>query len=134
MSAGWRCVLGAALALVACAPSPGPRATPPAGGQAASGVGPGISIDQALSPDLDGPLLVNGWLWRRGDGVLRLCSALTGGSPPRCEEPSLEVAGFDLGRGLELRRDGDVTWSEQPVQVLGELNGRTLTVAALSSG
>lgn len=97
-----------------------------------SGVGPGISITEAAASDLEGPLLVNGWLWQESDGDVRLCTTLTDSVPPECGEPSLIVAGLDLNAADGLLRDQGVLWSQEQVQLLGEVSGGVLTVAPLS--
>lgn len=97
-----------------------------------SGMGPGISVTEALASQLEGPLLVNGWLWSRDGKEVRLCTGLTGSTPPRCAEPSLALSGFDLSGAKGLQSAEGVTWSQQPVQLLGELSDRTLVVSGRS--
>lgn len=101
-------------------------------GSAGAGVGPGISIEQARASDLTGPLLVNGWLWREGDNNVRLCARLTDSVPPKCGEPFLIVEGLDVQAVDGLRQEQDVTWSQEEVQVLGEVERGVLTIAPLS--
>lgn len=105
----------------------------PGGGplQSGSAIGPGISIEQALASNLEGPLLVNGWLWRSGNDDPRLCASLSGSQPPTCDDPSLAVKGLDLGSYV-LRAQGSTVWSDQTVQLLGTLNGKVLTVSPLT--
>jgi hypothetical protein len=116
-------ILLVAASLAACGGSgePQPPAAP-AGGQV-------LSIEEALDSDLSGPLLVNGYLLADGNRV-RLCEALAESYPPQCGGPSLEVIGLKL---LEQRRlykaNGQVTWSEQPVQLLGVVEDGTITVS-----
>ena len=107
----------------------------PGGGplQSGSAIGPGISIEQALASDLEGPLLVNGWLWRSGNDDPRLCASLSGSLPPRCVEPSLTLKGLDL-KAYALRIEGSTAWSDQAVQLLGTLKGKVLTVSARTRG
>ena len=92
-----------------------------------SGVGPGISIGEALTSNLDGPLLVNGILHARNDDV-RLCETLAESFPPQCAGRFLMVQGLDLTTVDGLTTEGSVTWSDQPVQVLGTVEGEVLTV------
>ncbi|HLF09256.1 MAG TPA: hypothetical protein VI789_07915 [Dehalococcoidia bacterium] len=96
-------------------------------------MGPGISIAEALASRLEGPLLVNGWLWADGREV-RLCVALTDAAPPQCTQPSLTVRGFDLSAIGDLRTDRGVTWSQKTIQLLGDVSGGVLAIAALSKG
>ncbi len=93
-----------------------------------SGVGPGISIGEALTSNLDGPLLVNGLLHAQNDDV-RLCETLAESFPPQCAGRSLVVEGLDLMTIDGLTSAGSYTWSDQTVQVLGTVEGGVLTVA-----
>ena len=93
-----------------------------------SGVGPGISIAEALSSNLKAPLLVNGHLHVQNDQV-RLCEVLAESLPPQCGGGILVVKGLDLTTMDGLTSAGSVTWSDQLVQVLGTVEGEVLTVA-----
>ena len=93
-----------------------------------SGVGPGISIGEAMTSSFDGPLLVNGHLHVQS-GQVRLCEVLAESFPPQCGGTSLVVEGLDLTTMDGLTSEGSVTWSDQPVQVLGTVEGEVLTVA-----
>ena len=95
-----------------------------------SGVGPGISVEEALDSDLDEPLLVNGFLHVQ-NGVTRLCAVLAESFPPQCGRPFLVVAGLDLTKIEGLISEGAVTWSES-IQVLGTVEGDVLTVVPTS--
>lgn len=121
-----------ALLLAACAGKADGSETTGVGPGVASGMGPGISVAEALAFRGEGPVLVSGWLWRQGEGDVRLCSALTDAVPPRCEEPSLSVRGLDLSTRGGLRKEQGTTWSQQQAQVLGDVKGGVLTVAPLS--
>ena len=90
-----------------------------------SGVGPGISIAEALTSNLEGPLLVNGHLHVQ-NGVVRLCEVL---AESLCGGGILVVKGLDLKTMDGLTSAGSVTWSDQLVQVLGTVEGEVLTVA-----
>ena len=93
-----------------------------------SGVGPGISIGEVFITDLKGPLLINGLLHVE-NGQVRLCEALAESFPPQCGGRFLVVKGLDLMKMDGLTREGSVTWSEQPVQILGTVEGEELTVS-----
>ena len=93
-----------------------------------SGVGPGISIGEALNSNLTGPLLINGFLHVQ-NGQVRLCEVLAESFPPQCAGSSLVVRGLDLMTLQGLMSEGSVTWSVQPVQVLGTVEGGVLSVA-----
>lgn len=98
-----------------------------------TGIGPGISVGEALAFRLEGPLLVRGWLWRPDGGDLHLCSGLSDSIPPECTKPWVMVKGMDLSK-VDLRTEGGVTWSPQPVLALGDVTGGVLTVSGLSKG
>ena len=99
-----------------------------------AGVGPGISVAEALASRLEGPLLVRGSVWRAQGGDLRLCAELTDSIPPQCTKPWLTVKGVDLSKFEGLRTEGGVTWSPQPVLLLGAVRGGVLEVSGLSKG
>jgi hypothetical protein len=121
----------AALALAGCGDSGGDAS----GGAGASvpqssglGVGPGISIEEAIAADTDEMLLVNGNLLADGDEV-RLCYALAESFPPQCGAPSLLVEGIKLEEVDGLITEGDVSWTDRPIQLLGIVEDETLTVS-----
>jgi hypothetical protein len=94
----------------------------------APGAGPGISIEEALAADTDEMLLVNGNLLADGDDV-RLCYALAESFPPQCGGPSLVVEGLDLEEVDGLITEGEVSWTDRPMQLLGVVEDETLTVS-----
>ena len=94
-----------------------------------SGVGPGISIGEAFTSNLQGPLLINGHLHAQ-NGQVRLCELLAESFPPQCGGRSLVVQGLDLTTMNGLTTEGSVTWSDQLMQVLGTLEGDVLTVGS----
>lgn len=125
----------AVLALAACGggneevePQP---TQPPA--TAGIGMGPGISIDEAMASDLEGALLVNGNLLAQG-GEIRLCSALAESFPPQCGGSFLRVEGLKLEEVDGLVTEGDVSWTDRPIQLLGDVEGDTLVVSTTAVG
>jgi hypothetical protein len=90
--------------------------------------GPGISIEEAIAADTDEVLLVNGNLLAQGDEV-RLCYALAESFPPQCGGPSLVVEGIKLEEVDGLITEGDVSWTDRPIQLLGIVEDETLTVS-----
>ena len=95
------------------------------------GVGPGLSIGEALASNLTGPLLINGLLHAQ-NGQVRLCENLAESFPPQCAGKFLVVNGLDLTSMEGLTSEGSVTWSDQLVQVLGSVEAAVLTVAVTS--
>ena len=101
-----------------------------AGSPKVSGIaaGPGISIEQALASKLTEALLVNGNLLAEG-GEVRLCSALAESFPPQCGGASLQVEGVKLEEVDGLLTEGDVSWTDRPIQLLGVVEDGVLTVS-----
>ncbi len=96
---------------------------------ASSASGPGISIEEAIASPLDGPLLVNGTLVVLG-GEARLCTALLESFPPQCGGPSLIIAGdFSIDDIDTLQTEGQVSWSNSQIQLLGTVEDGTLTLS-----
>jgi len=106
------------LALTGCGGSDEPAAPPSAGAPIPGG---GLSVQEAIDSELDGPLMVKGYLLER-DGQLRLCSAILESSPPQCGDPSLRVVG--VGK--------DAAPSEQQVSLLGDVRGEVIEVSETS--
>jgi hypothetical protein len=92
------------------------------------GAGPGISIEQAIASNLDGPLLVSGNVLAEGDEI-RFCSALAESFPPQCGGPSLRVEGLKLEEVDGLVTEGDVSWTDRPIQLLGIVEDGVLSVS-----
>jgi hypothetical protein len=87
-----------------------------------------ISIDEALDSGSDEPQLVSGNLLAQGDDV-RLCSALAESFPPQCGGPSLVVEGLNFAELDGLITEGDVSWTDRPIELLGVVSDGTLTVS-----
>lgn len=94
-------------------------------------MGPGISIDEAIASGSDEPVLVNGNLLAEGDEA-RFCSALAESFPPQCGGASLRVVGLKLLEVDGLITEGDVSWTDRPIQLLGVVEDDTLTVSETS--
>jgi hypothetical protein len=84
-----------------------------------------IMVEEAA--DHEGPAVVTGSLLANGDDV-RLCAALAESFPPQCGGGSVAVVGLDLETLGGLTAEGDVTWSDLPIEVEGVLADGTLTV------
>ncbi len=105
-----------------------------AGQDLVSGVGPGISVTEALDSTLAGPLLVNGFIITTPDGLVYLAELLAESFPPQPGGDKLIVEGLDLDAFAGLTSAQGITWSDEHVQVLGIVGGGTLTVSATASG
>ncbi|MDA0350602.1 MAG: hypothetical protein O3A10_00135 [Chloroflexi bacterium] len=115
--------------------TPIPTATADGGGAAGTfptAMGPGISVTEALDSSLDGALLVNGFLVITPEGA-RLCELLAESFPPQCGGASLIVDGPDLATFYDLTTEGDVSWSEDHIQLLGDIDGDTISFQSLAS-
>jgi hypothetical protein len=108
--------------------APTASSTPVAG----SPVGPGISVAQARRDDVEGPVLVNGYVVVTPNGQVRICAGLRGTRPPRCAPPSLTVrglAGRDLDDFAPRGRPRRTRWSPDLVQILGAVHADVLRVS-----
>lgn len=118
-----------ALTLAACSedtpvPTESETAVSPGAGMPADG---GLTVGEAKASELEGPLMVGGFLVAEGDTV-RLCDALAESFPPQCGGDSLVVEGLDLD-AYDTQSEGDVRWTDEPVAVLGDVDGDTLRVS-----
>jgi hypothetical protein len=96
-------------------------------------MGPGLTIAQALESELDGPLLVRGWLIAVGDEV-RLCAEIAESNPPECAGASLRIEDVDVGALGDLEQANDVSWSREVMKLLGRVDGDALLVDETSNG
>jgi hypothetical protein len=119
--------LAAAAALAGCG-GEDPRAGDPGAGTAPQvsgrGAGPAVSIDEALASGSDEMQLVSGNLLALDDDV-RLCSALAESFPPQCGGASLHVVGLELAEVDGLITEGDVSWTDRPIELLGVVQNDT---------
>lgn len=91
------------------------------------GAGPAIPVGQALAAASGQTLLVTGNLLAQG-GEVRLCSALAESFPPQCGGGSLTVEGLKLEEVDGLVTEGDVSWTDRPIELLGVVADGTLTM------
>ena len=103
-----------------------PRTAPTPSG----GIGPGLTVEEALRSEVAGPVLVRGHVIAARNQPIRLCSALAESYPPQCGEPSLRVDELELEHleGLTQSEDGAVTWSEREVKLIGILRDGSLFI------
>jgi hypothetical protein len=81
------------------------------------------SVAEARTEHSGQVVLVEGHYLSR-DGVIRICDQLSASVPPRCS--GLVVPGYKLPDEAHATRSGSVIWTEDTVQVLGEVHGNTL--------
>lgn len=127
-------LLAVAILGVACtSPVVGPAGPPSSAGPPAQGMGPGLSVADALRSTLDQPLLVNGMLHvQRGE--VRLCTALLESYPPQCGVPSIVVRGLNLTHVAGLTENQGIQWTSRPIQLLGRVKNGILEVSPGASG
>ena len=125
--------LAVALAILAACGDVSSPGSEPAGPAVATGMGPGISMQEALDSVLAGPLLVNGFVVIDPSGA-KLCATLAESMPPQCGAPSLRVEGLDPATLEGTSSQGGVVWTPQPVQLLGEVQDGVFTVSGTSIG
>ena len=96
--------------------------TPSASGTGGVESGPdgSVPVGEAVAAGIQGPFLVSGFLVVDADGA-RLCEALAESFPPQCGGTSVPLQPAEAPAGAATTTEGDVTWSEQPVLVEGEI-------------
>ena len=119
--------------LAACSGAENAGPDPTVGASLGSAMGPGISIEDALTADPGQPLLVNGFVFVEEDGTVTLASLMAESLPPTPGGDQLVVEGLDLD-DYQFNESQGVRWTDDLVQVLGVLNGNTLTVSDTLSG
>lgn len=96
------------------------------------GVGPGISVQDALASTLDEPLLVNGLFYVTADNVVYFTDTLAESYPPQMDVTrSLRVEGIDPEVLAGLERSGGIAWSNAPTQLVGRVSGSVITVSSM---
>lgn len=98
-----------------------------------SAMGPGVSIEDAIALGSNQPVLVNGFLFVDSDGTVTLASLMAESLPPIPGGAQLSVEGLDPD-AYEFAAVGELRWTDQPVQVLGFMDGDTLVVSSTLSG
>lgn len=84
-------------------------------------------VSAVVEGGVTGEVTVTGSLLVDGKEA-RLCSALAESFPPQCGEPSLVVKNLDRSEFPGLSREGDVVWTDRPVELTGTVAGGELTV------
>jgi hypothetical protein len=105
-----------------------PVGEPDSASAGARAPGGGLTVEAALTTDAEGPLLVGGFLVAVESDTIRLCSVLAESFPPQCGEPSLLVENLDLATIEGLRSEGDVSWTDDQIELIGEVAKGVLAV------
>ncbi len=87
----------AVFVLAACGGADDGGSEPTVGVVPGSAMGPGVSIEDALSADSGQALLVNGFLFVDDDGTVTMASLMAESLPPIPGGDQLVVEGLDLG-------------------------------------
>ncbi len=104
-----------------------------------TGTGPGISVAELLASTIDGPFLVNGYVVVGTDGSVVISDAIAESYPPQPAGAQVRVEGVDLMQLplVEGSVDSEIpssSWTEQPVQLVGDLiNGVLVGNSAASA-
>lgn len=90
------------------------------------GMGPGISVEEALASTLDEPLLVNGYIFVYADGSVVLADMVAESFPPQPAGATVTVEGLDLMQIplTEGPADAEIeitAWTDVQVQLIGEI-------------
>lgn len=88
-------------------------------------VGEGLTVEEALATDAEGVIAVQGFIVSDASGI-RLCGVLAESMPPQCGGASVQVSDLATVDPDDLTSAQGVTWSDQPVTILGEIIEGTL--------
>lgn len=107
-------------------------------GETTLGMGPGISVADLLDSGLDGPILVIGYVFVGTDGNAVISDAIAESYPPQPAGAQVPVEGVDLMQLplVEGSVDSEIptsSWTEQPVQLLGDLIDGVLVGTSVAS-
>ena len=82
--------------------------------------GGGLTISDALAGDDLGIFALQGFIVADDAGP-QLCELLAESLPPQCGGATVELAGLDMIDPDELSEAQGVTWSDQPITLVGEI-------------
>jgi hypothetical protein len=94
-------------------------------------IGGGLTVTEALETNAEGVIAVRGFLVVNGEQA-RLCEALAESFPPQCGGASVSLDSIDQFDPAELVTEGDVTWTDLPVTIVGEVLSGTLVATPIS--
>ena len=103
-----------------------------------SGMGPGISVAEALASTLDQPLLINGYVFVYSDGSVVVADLIAESFPPQPGGAQVTVEGLDvmeipLTEGPADAGSAITAWTETPVQLIGEIADGILVASSVAS-
>ena len=85
----------------------------------------GLTVAEALTTDAVGIIAVTGFIVVNDSGA-HLCELLAESLPPLCGGAAIEVADLSTIDPDSLSEAQGVTWTDQPVTILGEIVDGTL--------
>ncbi len=91
-----------------------------------AGMGPGISVADALVAPSGEPLLVNGYVFVYADGSIVFADQVAESFPPQPAGAQVTVTGLDLLQVPLTEGPSDsgiaiIAWTDTPVQLIGEI-------------
>jgi hypothetical protein len=103
-----------------------------------SGMGPGISVAEAVASTLDEPLLVNGYVFVFADGSVVFADLIAESFPPQPAGATVTVEGLDvmqipLTEGPAEAEIAITAWTDIPVQLTGEMVDGVFVVSPVAS-
>ena len=106
-----------------------------------AGMGPGISVADALASAGGEPLLVNGYVFVSADGSVVFADLIAESFPPQPGGAQVTVDGLDVMQipltEYEGPSDAEIAitaWTAEPIQFIGEIVDGVFVVNALTSG
>ena len=79
-----------------------------------------VPVGEAVAAGIQGPFLISGFLVVDASGA-RLCEALAESFPPQCGGTSVPLQPAEAPPYATTITEGDVTWTDQPLLVGGEI-------------
>ena len=93
----------------------------------------GLTVSDALESDATGIIAVLGFLVADETGA-RLCEVLAESYPPQCGGAGLPVSGYQEVLDVPINTAQGVTWTDQPISLLGEIVDGILLVDTTVTG
>jgi hypothetical protein len=94
-----------------------------------SGADGSVPVGEAVAAGIQGPFLMSGYYVADADGA-QLCEALAESFPPQCGGTSIRLDPADAPAGATTTSEGEVTWSEEPISVEGQIDGDVFVVGS----
>ena len=89
-------------------------------------------VDIAAAADSTGQVIVSGFVVDVA-GESRLCEVLAESFPPQCGGESITVTDLSQVDPDSLKTEGDVTWTDEPTMIMGEMVDGTLVATPIDN-